>query len=448
MISTNIAGLFVLHTDVLSCWREEVAKLKIKLSDKMQQAISSGRAIQYVVFVNEKEDVWDETSIESINRDLYEVNRGGIGIISLGNGESKDMSPLGPLQSEAALSNSSGLPFKIFIENLTSKKIIPHIEDRIRNLEQIIGTSRRGLKNQLKSFLFRKPVTQSRSSNQLEFAAPTTMVDQIIELPEASVEKAMREQSDLCLMIGDLETAIATLKLLSSDLKADKLFFHLAAAQECLASACVLAGNTVDAISYFKNAFYKYIGICETQEGNNKKIVIMFTTRVTLSMGRYLAALQRYSDAGWIVMKAHFQEENLRAALLLEYVAGLFKKAKQPKLRKFGFHMVLAALRFGQAGEVRLAELAHNQVLTIYGQKGWDIIEEHVREALGKQCQDSLNFEEAARHFGALLNCLNVPINLQSLHLEQYQKLCLEIDNVSCLCFFYFMFVDLNHYLW
>jgi len=164
VISTNIAGLFVLHTDVLSCWREEVAKLKIKLSDKMQQAISSGRAIQYVVFVNEKEDVWDETSIESINRDLYEVNRGGIGIISLGNGESKDMSPLGPLQSEAALSNSSGLPFKIFIENLTSKKIIPHIEDRIRNLEQIIGTSRRGLKNQLKSFLFRKPVTQSRLS--------------------------------------------------------------------------------------------------------------------------------------------------------------------------------------------------------------------------------------------------------------------------------------------
>lgn len=53
------------------------------------------------------------------------------------------------------------------------------------------------------------------------------------------------------------------------------------------------------------------------------------------------------------------QEENVRAALLLEQSALCLLYASPPSRRRFAFQMVLAGLRYHAAGQKRLATHAY-----------------------------------------------------------------------------------------
>jgi hypothetical protein len=63
-------------------------------------------------------------------------------------------------------------------------------------------------------------------------------------------------------------------------------------------------------------------------------------------------------------MRAHFDEEAARAALLLEQAAWALLRASTPQARKWAFHLVLAGLRFHACKQKRLA-------IHCYLQVGW-----------------------------------------------------------------------------
>jgi hypothetical protein len=54
-------------------------------------------------------------------------------------------------------------------------------------------------------------------------------------------------------------------------------------------------------------------------------------------------------------MRAHFEEENARAALLLEQAAFALLALRPAMVRKFAFQIVLAGLRYYSCGQKRLA---------------------------------------------------------------------------------------------
>lgn len=61
-------------------------------------------------------------------------------------------------------------------------------------------------------------------------------------------------------------------------------------------------------------------------------------------------------------MRAHFDEENARAALLLEQAAYALLRVQLPATRKFAFHIVLAGLRYHSCKQKRLAIHCYLQV--------------------------------------------------------------------------------------
>lgn len=61
-------------------------------------------------------------------------------------------------------------------------------------------------------------------------------------------------------------------------------------------------------------------------------------------------------------MRAHFDEEATRAALLLEAAAYELLRARPPSSRKAGFQLVLAGLRYHGARQKRLAVHCYMQV--------------------------------------------------------------------------------------
>ena len=327
----------------------------------------------------------------------------------------------------SGLSQTDAVSIAAAIEELAVRKIAPHIESRIRQLDQTAMAARRGFKNQLKSFLFRKSTpaaadTAARAAGQPAPGSPrglTVTADGVQHYSHASIESQLRQLSDLALMVGDCETALTTLRLLASDYKSDKAYLHYAGVQEAMAVATVLYdGPPSEVVATFKEAFYRYDQVA--QQGQSR--ATWYATRAAILMASYLSALGRFSDASWIVMKAHFAEEDLRAALLMERAALLLLRASPPRVRKFAFHLVLAGLRYSKGGAWVLAARSYSLAIEVYKGRRWEIVEEHVREALGKSYREGGDAVAAVHHFAAALTCTQIPAGLQSLHMAQFAE--------------------------
>ena len=90
-----------------------------------------------------------------------------------------------------------------------------------------VTVSRRGLRNQLKTFLFRSKSNAASETPRAGAAAAGGPS----QYGAATTEGQMRQLADLAFVMQDYETAQSTLKLLASDYKTDKAWKHLAGVQ-------------------------------------------------------------------------------------------------------------------------------------------------------------------------------------------------------------------------
>jgi tetratricopeptide (TPR) repeat protein len=357
----------------------------------------------------------------------------------------------------AGMSQADATSIATAIEELAARKVAPHVESRIRYLDQTAMSARKGFKNQLKTLLFRKSAAATStphgsskisprstsndggaikgssaggsgsSSSPRSPRSPTSRSATQYSL--TSVEAQLQQLGNLALMVGDCDTALSVFRLLASDYKSDKAYFHYAGVQEAMAVATVLYdGPPSDAISNFKEAFYRYDQVAQQAQqqqqggGGPPSRATWYATRVSMRMASYLKALGRYADASYIVMKAHFAEEDLRAALLIEQAALLLLRVEPARVRKFAFHLVLAGLRYSKGGARDLAARSYSLAFAVYKGRDWDVVEEHVREALGKGCREIGDSLGAVEHFAATLTCSQIPAGLQSLHMAQFAE--------------------------
>ncbi len=125
---------------------------------------------------------------------------------------------------------------------------------RTRTPRAQVTSTRKGLRNQLKSLLWRKAGSSSFLSStpaatdspagtapSTPTAAGAAAAGAGTPLPGAylhsSVEGEMRALSDLAMLLRDYDTALSTLRLLASDFKQDKAWKHYAAVQVCAAGS-------------------------------------------------------------------------------------------------------------------------------------------------------------------------------------------------------------------
>jgi tetratricopeptide (TPR) repeat protein len=344
------------------------------------------------------------------------------GVVGGGAGEPASRAPLPSGGRGAGLSSQDISALEAFVQELAVRGVVPHIEARIRALDQTATAARRGLRNQLKSLLFRKAASPAGEGGgqQAGGGADGAAAGGPASYPASSIEAQLRQLSDLCMMVGDHETALSTLRLLAADFKADRAFRHYAGVQEAMAVAAALAGGAAsDAASSFREAYYRYASLAQASPPDAAGARL--ATRAALLMAGFLGAAGRHADASWIAMKAHFGEDNLRGGLLLERAAHSLLRLRPPQPRKFSFHLVLAGLRYNQGGQRALARRAYAQALSVYAGRGWDTIEEHVHEALGKLCEGGGDAAGALAHFTrALALCPGGSEGMQRLHLQQF----------------------------
>ncbi|BDA40386.1 probable trafficking protein particle complex subunit 8 [Coccomyxa sp. Obi] len=352
-----------------------------------------------------------------------------------GAGEPPSRPPVPPAGYGACLTKANLDDIKRFLEDFAVRALLPAMEARVRALNHQVTSTRKGLRNQLKTLLWRKQpgglgAAAGRDSPLGSVhggsvhggsAAAASANGSAVPYGGGSVEGQMRALADLAFMMQDYDTALSTLRLLASDLRADKAWKQYAAVQEMIGVSMFMArGTMADVLGAFKEAFYRY-NSAAPHEAQPRECV-RYATRAMLLAAEYARQHGAYNDANYALMKAHFQEENLRAALLLEQAALCLLRVSPPSVRKYAFHMVLAGLRYNACDQKALGMRAYRQVLSVYKGHKWAFIEEHIHDVLGKQCRDTGDFDAALQHFAAMLHCPHSPPYWQSHYLKQFME--------------------------
>lgn len=60
------------------------------------------------------------------------------------------------------------------------------------------------------------------------------------------------------------------------------------------------------------------------------------------------------------------------------------------------------------------------QVLSVYKERGWVFIEEHLHDVLGKQSREAGDLSASIHHFTAMLPCTHSPESWQAIYLRQF----------------------------
>eukprot|EP00889_Picochlorum_renovo_P008625 jgi/Picre1/35655/NNA_003116.t1 len=69
---------------------------------------------------------------------------------------------------------------------------------------------------------------------------------------------------------------------------------------------------------------------------------------------------------------------------------------------------------------MKLASLMHRKAIKVLDGRGWDVMEEHLHEALGQEYRDAGENAKALQHIASTVTCMNIPGHLQSHHMSHF----------------------------
>jgi hypothetical protein len=285
---------------------------------------------------------------------------------------------------------------KTFVRLFATETLLPHMERRLTALNANIASTRKGLKNQLKTFWGRgfgaagalggfggsfgalanvtagntgnADVSSGSASSSSHAQKPSRDEGSLSSSNEdskysfRSPECEIRLAADLAFSLRDHETAAHHYRLLQSDFKADKAFRRLACAHEGLAHALICLpslGSAVAKTFVVNDSAKREIDAAfESAVAAHRKSAFEvaetsnWTWRASYSRAVFLNVAGAHRDAA-LALATVSGDEGLPhhcAAAALEAAAIAFLRTDPPSARKFAMHATLAGHRFAQAG--------------------------------------------------------------------------------------------------
>ncbi|XP_054880101.1 trafficking protein particle complex subunit 8 isoform X2 [Poeciliopsis prolifica] len=311
-----------------------------------------------------------------------------------------------------------------FIQEFTFRGLLPHIEKNIRQLnDQLV--SRKGLSRSLftatKKFFGggkvpEKSVNEPKSTYGLQY-------------PPEAPELQIRKMADLCFLVQHYELAYSCYHTAKKDFLSDQAMLYAAGALEMAAVSAFLQGGASRPYPshYMDTAIQTYKDVCKS---------MMLAERCALLSAEILKSQAKYSEAATLLIKMTSEDSDLRSALLLEQAAHCFINMRNPMVRKFAFHMILAGHRFSKAGQRRHALRCYSQAKQIYKDRGWSLAEDHINFTIGRQSFTLGQPENALQAFRQILiNDSRQTATQQAAFLREYLYVVKSVlgESESCL---------------
>lgn len=292
---------------------------------------------------------------------------------------------------------------KKFVHDLSSKHIIPHMEQKIRVLNQQVSATRKGFRNQIKNLWWRKGKDDAPENP----AGPTYTF--------SSIESQIRVLGDYAFMLHDYELALSNYRLLSTDYKLDKAWKHYAGVQEMMGlTYFMLDQSRKDGEYCMENAFTTYLKIGSSGQRN--------ATRCGLWWVEMLKARDQYKEAASVYFRIS-GEEPLHSAVMLEQASYCYLFSTPPMLRKYGFHLVLSGDLYKKCDQIKHAIRTYKGALSVFKGTTWRHIRDHVHFHIGKWYGFLGIFDVAIKNMLEVLACGHQSKTTQELFLKDFLQI-------------------------
>ncbi|XP_040896043.1 trafficking protein particle complex subunit 8 isoform X2 [Toxotes jaculatrix] len=279
-----------------------------------------------------------------------------------------------------------------FVQEFTFRGLLPHIEKNIRQLnDQLV--SRKGLSRSL--FTATKKWFGGGKAPEKSISEPKSTCG-LLYPPEAP-ELQIRKMADLCFLVQHYELAYSCYHTAKKDFLSDQAMLYAAGALEMAAVAAFLQTGAPRPYPahYMDTAIQTYRDVCKN---------MVLAERCALLSAEILKSQGKYSEAATLLIKMTSEDSDLRSALLLEQAAHCFINMRNPMVRKFAFHMILAGHRFSKAGQRRHALRCYCQAMQVYKDRGWSLAEDHINFTIGRQSFTLRQPDNAVTAFRQILN--------------------------------------------
>ncbi|KAG0478781.1 hypothetical protein HPP92_013500 [Vanilla planifolia] len=290
---------------------------------------------------------------------------------------------------------------KEFMLELSSKHVIPYMEQKIRFLNQQISATRKGFRNQIRNLWWRKgkeDVPETANGPTYTFS---------------SIESQIRVLADYAFMLRDYELALSNYRLLSTDYKLDKAWKHFAGVQEMMGLAnFMLDQSRKDSEYCMEAAFNSYLKIGPSGQRN--------ATRCGLWWAEMLKARGQHKEAAARFFRISSEEPPLHAAVMLEQASYCYFFSKPPMLRKYGFHLVLAGNRYFVSDQRLHALRTYRNALLVYKGIPWNYIRDHLYYNIGRWYAFIGIFDASLKHMLEVLACSHQSVTTQDLFLGHF----------------------------
>ena len=263
------------------------------------------------------------------------------------------------------------LALRDLVHSIAVKEIVPAMEKRMATLNSAVSSSRKGVKNVIKSW-WRKPKEAEASS-----AAG-------VQYRYESIENQILLLADSALVMKDLETAHSNYRLVRDDFKSDKAFLHQGCTQvmiaHCLAVLEAGEGGRTRSREIESSLREAAAAFQTAQQGGRREVTV--ATRHATQASFLLADLLgsqpgRHRDAAEVLVRASQDESHLSAAVLLEHAAWLYREHKFD--RKFAFNIIFAGLKYHGAGLEQHAVRCFTVPRHIFHGTKWVHIQDYVQ---------------------------------------------------------------------
>uniref|UniRef100_A0A674NE51 Trafficking protein particle complex subunit 8 n=1 Tax=Takifugu rubripes TaxID=31033 RepID=A0A674NE51_TAKRU len=279
----------------------------------------------------------------------------------------------GPRSHGVCLTLNDHEHIRQFIQEFTFRGLLPHIEKNIRQLnDQLI--SRKGLSRSL--FTATKKWFGGSKAPEKSISEPKSTCG-LLYPPEAP-ELQIRKMADLCFLVQHYELAYSCYHTAKKDFLSDQAMLYAAGALEMAAVAAFLQAGAARPYPthYMDTAIQTYRDTCKN---------MVLAERCALLSAEILKSQGKYSDTATLLIKMTSEDSDLRSALLLEQAAHCFIHMRNPMVRKFAFHMILAGHRYSKAGQRRHALRCYCQAMQVYKERDWSLAEDHINFTIGRQ---------------------------------------------------------------
>ncbi|XP_022766944.1 trafficking protein particle complex subunit 8-like isoform X2 [Durio zibethinus] len=253
---------------------------------------------------------------------------------------------------------------KDLMQELSSKHIIPYMEQKIRVLNQQVSATRKGFRNQIKNLWWRK-------GKEDAIDTPNGPVYTF-----SSIESQIRMLGDYAFMLRDYELALSNYRLISTDYKLDKAWKRYAGVQEMMGLTYFLLDQSRKEAQYcMENAFNTYLKLGSAGQQN--------ATRCGLWWVEMLKTRDQIKEAATVYFRI-CGEDPLHSAVMLEQASFCYLLSKPPMLHKYGFHLVLSGDHYKKCDQIKHAIRTYRSAVSVYKGSTWSLIKDHVHFHIGQ----------------------------------------------------------------